>query len=167
MPQIRRFCTLFLQNKGPKSSTHRPETRHLFVYQSWLITLISWTVEKTTNENTDSKSGHWFIIKAHTAETWVCQLIRLVLAFDEHKKQMSIDCNIKTNIYIVLRMNYFRYFCSPTLLFRLNPTFTFPFEGNSCQRNSFRSCGSPILLVPLRPNFTLPFEGNSYQRNRN
>ena len=79
----------------------------------------------------------------------------------------SADCTIKTNTYIVLCMNYFCCYGSPILPVPLNPNFTFPFDENSCQRNSFRYCGYPIFPVPLNLNFTFPFEANSCQRRKN
>ena len=47
-------------------------------------------MEGTTNNNADFKSGHWFIIKACTADRGVYQFLRFVLAFDERKIKNKI-----------------------------------------------------------------------------
>ena len=83
------------------------------------------------------------------------------------KKIKSANCTSKTNTYIVLLKNSFRYFDSATSLVALNKNFTFLFEENSCKMNSFRYYGSLADPVPLNPNIILTFEGNSCQRNRN
>ena len=93
-----------------------------------------------------------------------------LLAFDERKikkkNQMTV-LESKTNMYIVLCRNSFHYCVSPKFPVPLNPDYTFPFEGNSCQINSFCYFGSPTFPVPLNPNSTFPFEDNfcSFDRN--
>ena len=116
----------------------------MFVFRSWLQTSISWPAEGTNNDNTDFKSGHWYIIMSTTADNQVHQLLSFVLVFDERKITIifSADCTYKTNTYLVLRRNYFRYCGSTTFSVILKPNYTFPFEVNNCQRNSFCCCCS-------------------------